>query len=124
MTGQQLIPLKQVLAEMQAAKEPFSLTYVKLNEGKKQGGEVVQLPSVLLSGRKQQEEATAPVVKREGARAFTGNPETDMETVASITRDPNHFDNMTRNLVSTLNSRFTKVHIWLILEFNGKKVII
>ncbi|MDF7810504.1 hypothetical protein [Hymenobacter sp. YC55] len=120
MAGQELIPLKQVLAEMQAAKEPFSLRFVKLNEGKQQGGEIVELPSVLLSGRNHV--AGNDPSEKKGSPVAEASNQPDQPT--QLTRDPNHSDNMTRNLVSTINHRFTKVHIYLILGFNGKKVLI
>ncbi|MBC6988566.1 hypothetical protein [Hymenobacter sp. BT491] len=121
MSGQPLLPLKQALAEMQAAKEPFALRFVKLNEGKQQGGEIVELPSVLLSGRNEGKE-TASGVERKGSPVAEASSEHSQP--GKITRDPNHSDNMTRNLVSTINGRYAKVHIYLILSYNGKKVII
>jgi hypothetical protein len=45
MEGKSIIQLKQVLALMEAATEPFSLRYVKLNEQKGTGGEVVAISS-------------------------------------------------------------------------------
>jgi len=121
MSGQELIPLKQVLAEMQAAKEPFSLRFVKLNTGKRTGGEIVEYPALLLSGRGEDEEH-AEVMERKGSPVAEARNQPDQP--GRITRDPNHSDNMTRNLVNTRNGRYTKVHIYLILQFNGKKVLI
>lgn len=109
MGGKKVITLKQVLAQMAAAVEPFSLVFVKLNEQKGTGGEVVELSGQLLSGRGS---SKAPVQSEAGE-----------ELTAHQVRKPNHYDNMTRNLVSTINSRYTKVHYPLILEFNGQKVI-
>ena len=121
MTGQTLIPLKQVLAEMQAAKEPFSVRFVKLNEGKKEGGEIVEYPSMLLSGRREAGEKSS-VVEGEGSPVAEATSEAEAPTAS--TRDPHHSDHMTRNLINTLNGRYAKVHIYLLLEFNGKKVLI
>jgi hypothetical protein len=112
MGGKKVITLKQVLAEMAAAVEPFALQFVKLNEQKGTGGELVELTGQLLSGR-----------------GSTKAPLNDTNVVQSSSegahqvRRPNHHDNYTRNLVSTINNRYTKVHYPLILEFNGKKVI-
>ena len=117
MGGKQVITLKQVLAEMATTVEPFALRYVKLNEQKGTGGEIVEVGGQLLSGRGTPK---APVA----APAISAAPESVDELEAHLVRNPNHFDNMTRNLVSTLNGNYSKVHIYLILEFNGKKVII
>jgi hypothetical protein len=117
MGGKEVISLKQVLAMMAAAVEPFALRFVKFNEAKGTGGEIVELGGQLLSNRGT---VTAP----ESAPAIGPGPESVDELEAHLTRNPNHFDNRTRNLVSMLNGNFTKVHIYLILEFNGKKVII
>lgn len=109
--------MKRLLAEMAAAVEPFSLRFVKLNEQKGTGGEVVELAGQLLSGRgNPQAVASAP--------AITAAPESVDELETHLMRNPNHYDNHTRNLVSTLNGRYTKVHYPLILEFNGQKVIL
>ena len=105
--------MKQVLAQMAAAVEPFALRFVKLNEQKGTGGEIVELAGQLLSGRGA---AKAPVPAT-SASVPAGE-------AAHLVRNPNHYNNHTRNLVSTLNGRYTKVHYPLILEFNGQKVIL
>lgn len=104
--------MKQVLAEMAAAVEPFALRFVKLNEQKGTGGEVVELAGQLLSGRGSSKTPLSDIDVAQSA-----------ESPAKAGRKPNHYDNMTRNLVSTLNGNYTKVHYPLILEFNGQKVI-
>lgn len=108
------IPLKAVLAAMAVAVEPFDLRYVKLNEQKGTGGELVALSGQLLSGKGagQQQAPAQPTAPAEESAPAAGR------------RDPQHHANMTRNLRSTVNGRYTKVHIYLITEFNGKKVII
>ncbi|MCA8830179.1 hypothetical protein [Hymenobacter pini] len=121
MTGQKLILLKQVLEQMQTAKEPFSLRFVKLNEGKQEGGEVVFYDAVRLSSRAQPEGGASAV---EGEGASERADDMHQKTAAKGTRAPNHSDHMTRNLVNTRNGRFLKVHIYLLLEFNGKKVLL
>jgi hypothetical protein len=121
MEGNSIIQLKQVLALMEAASEPFSLRYVKLNEQKGTGGEVVAISGQLLSGKGTgQQLAPAP----DPVPILSGQPADSEELEAWLRRNPNHYDNMTRNLVSTVNGHYTKVHIYLITEFEGKKVII
>ncbi len=112
MGGKKVITLKQVLAEMAAAVEPFSLRFVKLNESKGTGGELVELTGQLLSGRGSTKAPLTDIHVGKSAAA-----------PAAAGRKPNHYENMTRNLVSTINSRYTKVHYPLIVEFNGQKVI-
>jgi hypothetical protein len=121
MEGIAIIPLKQVLAAMEAATEPFSLRFVKLNEQKGSGGELVAISSQLLSGKGTGQQL-APAL--DPMPALGGQPAAVEELEAWLRRNPNHYDNMTRNLVSTLNGHYTKVHIYLITEFEGKKVII
>ncbi len=111
----EIITLKQVLATMAATAEPFALRFVKLNETKGTGGEIVEVSGQLLSGRGNPQKPAPPL----------GPGADSVEALeAHLVRNPHHFENMTRNLVSTRNGNFTKVHIYLILEFNGKKVII
>lgn len=117
MEGKSIIQLKQVLALMEAATEPFSLRFVKLNEQKGTGGEVVALSGQLLSGKGTGQQLAA-------VPALGPAPAAVEELEAWLRRNPNHYDNMTRNLVSTLNGHYTKVHIYLLTEFDGKKVII
>ena len=114
MGAKAVITLKQVLAEMAAAVEPFSLRFVKLNEAKGTGGEIVEISGQLLSGRVA---AKAALTGGNVGQAAT-------ETAVRVVRKPNHYDHHTRNLVSKLNGNFTKVHYPLILEFEGKKVIL
>jgi hypothetical protein len=113
MGGKKVITMKQVLAEMAAAVEPFSLRFVKLNESKGTGGEAVELTGQLLSGRGSSKAPAAGEVVAQSAGEGTHQ-----------VRKPNHYENFTRNLVSTLNNNYTKVHYPLILEFNGQKVIL
>jgi hypothetical protein len=37
---------------------------------------------------------------------------------------PSHYQNATRNIVQGQSSQPRKIHIWLILEFNGQKVVL
>ena len=109
-----IITLKQLLAHMEAAVEPFALRYVKYNEQKGTGGELVPISGQLLSGKG----------KAEAAPLVGPGPEAGDELEAWVRRNPNHRENMTRNLVSAVNGRYTKVHIYLITEFEGKRVVI
>jgi hypothetical protein len=112
--AQLTITHKQMMAAMAAAIKPFSLRYVKLNEQKGTGGELVALSGQLLSSKG----------LAEPAPTIGPKPEDVEELEAWVRRNPNHYENMTRNLKSAVNGRYTKVHIYLITEFEGKKVII
>ena len=109
-----IITLKQMLAHMAAATEPFALRFVKYNEQKGTGGELVAISGQLLSGKG----------KVEATPLVGPGPDAGDELAAGVRRNPHHRENMTRNLVSTVNGRYTKVHIYLITEFEGKKVVI
>jgi hypothetical protein len=111
MAGKEVITLKQVLAHMASTADPFTLRWVKFNEQKNEGGEIVEAAGLLQSARGEQPATAAP-------SGGTWHP------AGEVRRRANHFKNFTRNLKSTLNGNFSKVHIYLILEFNGKKVII
>jgi hypothetical protein len=139
MGGKEVITLKEVLATMATTAEPFTLRYVKLNEAKGTGGEIVEASGLLQSGRGQGAPALADIYagqsvlaqEEEGPEYWHLDPDSHWSAPGQeeaapekATRAPNHFANMTRNLKSTLSGNFSKVHIWLILEFNGKKVII
>lgn len=114
MEAKPIITLKQMLAHMEAAVEPFALRYVKYNEQKGAGGELVPISGQLLSGKGRAE--AAPLVGP--------GPDAGEALEAWVRRNPHHGVNMTRNLVSTVNGRYTKVHIYLITEFEGKRVVI
>ena len=57
MEAKSIITLKQMLAQMEAAVEPFALRYVKYNEQKGTGGELVAISGQLLSGKGKAEPA-------------------------------------------------------------------
>ncbi|QCR23077.1 hypothetical protein [Pontibacter sp. SGAir0037] len=110
MSATGVIRLTEVLQHMQAGLTPFDIAYVTLDQRRKTGGEIKRYTQCLLSG-----------IKQKKGKATTGaNPKPESTSWA---KNPNHFDNATRNLTLP-NGQKRKLHIWLITEFNGMKVLI
>jgi hypothetical protein len=104
------IKLVEALARMEAAQEPFTVRFVRLDRGRKTGGQITEWANCRLS-RTKHTSATepAPVATVEGEER---------------SRMPAHFANATRNLVQGRSSQPRKVHIWLLLAFNGERVLL
>lgn len=104
------IKLVEALARMEAAQEPFTLRFVRLDRGRKTGGQVTEWANCRLSQPK-------------GAvRNPTPTPSPLGEGEAS--RMPRHFANATRNLVVGASSQRRKVHIWLLLALDGQPIVL
>jgi len=84
----------------------FNLLCVSYNEKKKTGGEKLFFPELVI---------TVPRDKR--------NPE-----LAKLTKQQNHKENSTRNCYKCISGEITSaivtIHIFLILEVNGVKVML
>jgi len=77
---------------------PFgSITFVKLDNRRNTGGEKVTLENAVLQGNGRSK---------------------------STTKNPNHFENYTRNIKSVDGDRIIKIHVPLVTRFNGYKVIL
>jgi hypothetical protein len=111
MATQQVIRLSEVLQQMDAATEPFQISFVTANKRKKEGGIIENYPACLSTGSKAPGERKPASVK-------------PLNEVNSVLKNPNHFRNATRNLLLFPSKQIRKVHIWLILTYNGQKVII
>lgn len=97
----------EALARMEAAQEPFTLRFVRLDRGRKTGGQVTEWANCRLSRPKSP--ATTPAPPAEGEEA---------------SRMPRHFANATRNLVVGNSSQRRKVHIWLLLALDGQRIVL
>ena len=90
---------------------PFQIKFVTANRKLLEGGDIVELPV-----------ARKCIGKRQGKVIFDKR---DKKAVSShndsISRDPRHWKNSTRNLLLP-NGQIRKVHIRLIIEFNNLKV--
>lgn len=95
------------LARMEAAQEPFTLRFVRLDRRRKTGGQVTEWANCRLS-----RPTGAPVAPLPA----TEEPE--------ASRMPRHFANATRNLVVGSSSQRRKVHIWLLLALDGQRIVL
>ena len=100
------IKLVEALARMEAATEPFTLRFVRLDRGRKTGGQISEWRNCRLSKPTGAPRATTPAAG-EGSGKM-----------------PRHFANATRNLVVGRSSQRRKVHIWLLLAFNGERIVL
>lgn len=82
---------------------PFDITWCTCDVARKTGGELIRLNKAYLSGAE---------IKRA----------TDLEKSQKASKRQNHFGNATRNIKNALGD-LKKVHIYLILELNGKTVL-
>lgn len=99
--------LVDALARMEAAQEPFTLRFVRLDRRRKTGGQLTEWANCRLSHPKGAAAAALPA--REESEA---------------SRMPRHFANATRNLIVGSSSQRRKVHIWLLLALNGERIVL
>lgn len=101
------ITIKEALSIIDTGKT-VSLSYVSYDKKRKTGGDLKFLPEVIVTNPK------------ENSGAVQLNPNSE--------RSPNNFDNSTRNFYTCINGKPTsslrKIHVFLILEIDGKKVML
>jgi len=103
------VRLSDALRQMEEGEGRFSIRFVKADKRRKTGGQIIEWHDCQLSKRRvlgPRRPAVAPAV-------------TD-----ALGRAPDHYRNATRNIVQGNSSQPRKVHIWLLLEFNGQRVMI
>jgi hypothetical protein len=103
------VRLSEVLRQMEEGEERFSIRFVKADKRRKTGGQILEWHNCQLSKRR--------VVGIRRAPVATGEP-------AAQSNMPAHYKNATRNLVQGNSSQPRKVHIWLLLSFNGQRVLL
>jgi hypothetical protein len=108
------IPWSEAIRQMRTLDHndkavPFDMEYVTLDQQRNTGGEIRLLNSVIVSGLKRKSKAKQ-------------HEEKVKQLQNDSSRHPNHFENSTLNLVDKQNN-YTKIHLRLILSFNGKTVI-
>ncbi|MCX6267044.1 MAG: hypothetical protein NTW16_06765 [Bacteroidetes bacterium] len=86
----------------------FHVKFVTADRIRRTGGEIIEIPSVRKC-----------VGNRNGKTVFDIRQKADENP--SISRQPNHWMNSTRNILLP-NGGIRKVHIRLIIEFNNQKV--
>lgn len=103
------VRLSDALRQMEEGKERFTIRFVKADKRRKTGGQILEWQNCQLSKRRVVGARRSPV-----AAAEADTP----------SRLPAHFQNATRNLVQGASSQPRKVHIWLLLAFNGQRVVL
>ncbi len=106
------ITLKDMISAMDKGYT-FSIGFVTCNEQKKTGGEWVFLTNMVKHGNTITEQKKA--LKQ--AIAQPNQPQSKM------LKNPNHYQNSTRNIRSLDTGAIVKIHIRLVRMFNGKKVL-
>ena len=103
------VRLTEVLRQMEEGEERFSIRFVTADKRRKTGGKIEEWHNCQLSRRR---------------LAVGERPRAARAAEESASRLPAHYQNATRNIVQGKSSQVRKVHIWLILEFNGQKVVL
>lgn len=115
--SQQTIYLQDALTAMKTLDKdgravPFSIKVRSLNRYSKTGGKLLFFEQAKL------------VMAEENPNANSIN---SLRTISSQTstqrRNPNHFDNKTRNIKILPQNKIQKIHIRYIIQFNNKDVI-
>lgn len=92
---------------------PFSVEYVKFDYRRKRGGQIQFYPSCIILKNEKKNTATKPA---------------DFVDRGRNTRNPHHYEHSTRSFSVVINGTVTstikKLHIYLVLSFNGKKLIL
>ena len=96
------IKLKQALKEMTYG-EPFNISFYTADFKRKTGGAIVELKDVILTWDKSKDHK----YKDEVSSANT----------------PSHYQHATRNFLMN-NGKIRKAHIWLMREFNNKRIVL
>jgi hypothetical protein len=108
------IRLREVVNEMdrldgEGRSVPFDIKFVSSDRKRGTGGDIIEIKGA----RKCYGTTDGGLVSDTPNRSGSGKP--------GETKNPNHFVNQTRNLLLP-NGQIRKVHIRLIIAFNGKKV--
>jgi hypothetical protein len=107
----QRLTVKEVCEMMEqcsrrARPVPFSITYVTYDEQRNTGGEL-----------RTYDHAIMVVLNSTGSKAYSTENALKLKN-----KKPNHWRHGTRNIMVQHSGETRKVHIWLILEFNGCEV--
>lgn len=94
---------------MEEAETGFTIRFVQADRKRKKAGKIVEWHHCRLSRpTRQPRKKVVPAA----------------QAAPPAARQPGHFANGTRNMVQGRSTQIRKVHIWLILAFNGKKVVL
>lgn len=96
---------------------PFSVSFVSYDKQRKTGGEIKKYKEVVLNA--------------DTTNNIEGKPEAKSRLLGKrdgVSKNPHHFENSTRSFRVCVNGCKTatvkKLHIFLVLEFNGKKLML
>lgn len=112
-----VISLQDVLAWMDTGK-PFDIAFVTADRKRQTGGEIIELENVKLHRKAEYQQDNAEVSTAEAVSTVA------VSTVAlkKDYRNPQHLQHGTRNLRLS-SGKIRKIHIRLIVKFNGAKVV-
>jgi hypothetical protein len=102
------VRLEEVLKAMETG-EYFSIRFVTCDVNRQVGGKILKWENCRLSKL---------LHERRGSQL----PAVAADKVPGL--KPSHYENNTRNLVLGRSTQVRKIHIWLILAFNGQKVVL
>jgi hypothetical protein len=103
------VRLSEVLRQMEEGEERFTIRFVKADKRRKTGGQIVEWHNCQLSKRRVVGFKRLPVAAK---------------VTENTSKMPAHYQNATRNVVQGNSSQPRKVHIWLLLSFNGQRVVL
>ena len=89
---------------------PFSITFITADRTRNTGGEIINIS-----------EAQKCVGKQSGSVLYA--TPVNASSTNSVARDPHHRENETRNIFIPISGQVRKVHLRLITQLNGKKII-
>lgn len=101
-----IIHLGNALNQMEEGN-PFSVSFVTLDQNRKKGGDIISLEKCLLALLDTDEKT------KKGFEVVANK--------SDFKKKPNHYEHATRNVVLE-NGHIKKIHIRLMLTFNGQKV--
>lgn len=110
-----IMPLKDVLRSMQSGR-PFSIKVCSYDEKRGSGGKQLHFEGATLI-----DQSRIKTKERVNEIKKSGEYVAPVET--AILKNPNHRANGTRNIMLR-NGEVRKIHIRLIEEFNGYKVVL
>ncbi len=106
MAVQETIELTEVIDHMEALM-PFDITYVTADKKRGTGGDIKQCRGWVKCDLSSQPE---PILRKN-------------KISYAEAKDPNHRLHKTRNIMNPVTREIRKLHLRLIVEFNGKRVV-
>jgi hypothetical protein len=107
----QLIALADVLLLMDTTADPFTVVYSTADRQRGTGGELLRLEGCVCTAKAKGQAQAAPAPVAEPSSA-----------PASVRHKPAHRTNQTRNVTVLSSGKTRKLHVRLIVEFNGLTV--